>query len=436
MTNSSKSDDHSNVTFRLFAYSLQEERNSKHAKMLPFFTGPMASNANQGNSTSPSMHQIRNYDLCSQPAIKGHWMSFRKLATLAVAASCSLALAGCLPGIGGSEIAAALKPLPAETQVLLAKKGMTEASPIFVRIFKEESQLEIWKEKSDGRYYHFKTYPICTWSGDLGPKIREGDKQSPEGFYTVTTGQMNPNSQFHLAFNLGYPNAFDKANGRTGSALMVHGDCRSAGCYAMTDALIEEIYAIAREAFKNGQTKFHVHAFPFRMTAANMKRHRKNKWYSFWKTLKPGYDDFELTRKTPEVYVCSKQYLVNAQFIEGASSISPVDSCPAYRRVPGKPFTPPSITAKSPASDAALSSSRIAAYRDKQTTTTGSATSQPSQTQVEGTGQIADGEETLTASTSGAKKQPGTKTATSEKNIHNVVQSGKSDLTGSGSAGD
>ena len=126
-------------------------------------------------------------------------------------------------------------------------------APIFVRIFKEESELEVWKQRDDGRFYHFKTYPICNWSGDLGPKVQQGDKQAPEGFYTVAKYQMNPNSQFHIAFNLGYPNAYDQAHSRTGDFLMVHGKCSSAGCYAMTDALIEEIYALARESFSGGQ---------------------------------------------------------------------------------------------------------------------------------------------------------------------------------------
>ena len=273
-------------------------------------------------------------------------------------------LGGCPLGSGGGNISAALKQIPAETQVLLAKKGMSQDAPILVRIFKEESQLEVWKEKSDGRFHHFKTYPICTWSGELGPKVVEGDKQAPEGFYTVTPGQMNPNSQFHLAFNLGYPNSYDKVNGRTGGALMVHGDCRSAGCFAMTDALIEEIYALGREAFRGGQDKFHVHAFPFRMTKENMKRHRKSKWYGFWKTLKVGYDDFELTRKPPKVAVCSRQYLVNAEFLGQVARPDPASNCPAYRRVPGEPFAPfgdGQLIAKAPDSSA-VPASRVAAY--------------------------------------------------------------------------
>lgn len=267
-------------------------------------------------------------------------MSMSIVLRFAFVAAATTLLAGC-PGIGGGgDILPALKQLPAETQVLLAKNGMKQESPIFVRIFKEESQLEIWKAKDDGRYYHFKTYPICSWSGDLGPKVTQGDKQAPEGFYTVTPGQMNPNSQFHLAFNVGFPNSFDKANGRTGSALMVHGDCRSAGCFAMTDALIEEIYALARESFKGGQTKFHLHAFPFRMTEENMKRHKDSKWYGFWKTLKQGYDDFELARVPPSVAVCSRQYLVNADFFGHDAAPDPGANCPAYRKAPVTPFSP------------------------------------------------------------------------------------------------
>lgn len=289
---------------------------------------------------------------------------------LAVVGAVALLLAGCLPG-SGVDITAALKPLPAQMQVLLAKKGMTQEAPIFVRIFKEESQLEIWKEKDDGRFHLLKVYPICNWSGGLGPKLKEGDKQSPEGFYTVNAGQMNPNSQFHLSFNLGYPNTYDRVNGHTGAALMVHGDCRSAGCYAMTDALIEEIYALAREAFNGGQRAFHVHAFPFRMREENMKRHRKDRWYRFWKTMKPGYDDFELSRVPPKVYVCSKQYLVNAEFIGGGSP-EPAETCPAYRRVPVTPYDEKPVLAQTPASSAAVASSRVAANSVEATQSTNS----------------------------------------------------------------
>jgi murein L,D-transpeptidase YafK len=218
---------------------------------------------------------------------------------------------------------------------------MEVQAPIFIRIYKEESELEVWKVRDDGRYYLFKTYPICSWSGALGPKLRQGDRQAPEGFYTITREQMRPDSQVHLAFNLGYPNAFDKAHRRTGDALMVHGGCTSSGCYAMTDALMEEIYALAREAFAGGQEAIYVHAFPFRMTETNMARHAKSQWASFWKTLKEGHDYFELTRQLPTIAVCNRRYVVNvAMPAADVAKLNPTAACPAFRRPPPSPFQP------------------------------------------------------------------------------------------------
>jgi murein L,D-transpeptidase YafK len=247
-----------------------------------------------------------------------------------------LGLTGCLNILGGTgsddSMPAADKPLSQSTQTLLALKGMRQESPIFVRIFKEESELEVWKLK-DGRFELFRTYPICAWSGALGPKIQQGDMQAPEGFYTVSRAQMNPHSLYHLAFNIGFPNTYDRANGHTGSALMIHGNCKSAGCYAMTDAYIEEIYALAREAFKGGQTRFHVQALPFRMTAQNMRNHRDSPWYPFWVKLKEGYDSFDVTGRPPVVKVCSKQYLVNVSFPGQPADPAPDAACPLYTKV-------------------------------------------------------------------------------------------------------
>lgn len=257
-----------------------------------------------------------------------------KLGVLAVA---SALLSGCAT----MELAPHLKPISKESMMQLGKRGMDVASPMFIRIYKEESELEVWKQRADGRFHLFKTYPICNWSGDLGPKLKQGDKQAPEGFYQVARHQMNPNSQFHLAFNLGFPNAFDKAHRRTGDFLMVHGKCKSAGCYAMTDALIEEIYALARESFIAGQDVIHVHAFPFRMTDANMKRHAQSPWMPFWQTLKQGYDHFEQTRLPPEVLVCQRQYHVNVK-PSGLmrARLDPEGACPKLERQQVTPFTP------------------------------------------------------------------------------------------------
>jgi murein L,D-transpeptidase YafK len=252
------------------------------------------------------------------------------------------ALVGALSACAGVGIPPAhLMPLPNETVALLGKKRMEAKAPIFIRIYKEESELEVWKVRDDGRFYHLKTFPICNWSGQLGPKLREGDRQSPEGFYTITKDQLNPKSQYHLAFNLGYPNPFDKSNRRTGDALMVHGGCGSSGCYAMTDALMEELYALVREAFEGGQPLVHVHAFPFRMNRENMVRHAKSEWNGFWRTLKEGYDYFELTRQVPAVAVCNRRYVVNVRMSSGdPTKLNPAAACPTFQRPAPSPFTP------------------------------------------------------------------------------------------------
>jgi murein L,D-transpeptidase YafK len=240
----------------------------------------------------------------------------------------SAALSGC-----GQFSPAYMKPLSAQTRAQLAEKGMSEEQPILIRIFKAESELEVWKAKDDGRFYHFKTYPVCAYSGGLGPKLKQGDRQAPEGFYLVSQEQLNPRSKYYLAFNMGFPNAFDRAHGRTGSNLMVHGDCTSSGCYSMTDAVMEEIYILARDALANGQGAFQVQAYPFRMTAANLNANKDDEWIDFWKNLKEGYDYFEISRLPPKVAVCEKRYLINASFT-GNARPNPAGACPAYQRLP------------------------------------------------------------------------------------------------------
>lgn len=194
---------------------------------------------------------------------------------------------------------------------LASSRGMAKTAPIMMRIFKEENTLEVWKQRTDGRYALISSYPMCRWSGKLGPKFTEGDRQAPEGFYNITPGQMNPGSKFYLAFNMGYPNAYDRANGRSGAHLMVHGSCSSAGCYSLTDGQMQEVYALAKDAFSGGQKSFQVQAFPFRMTPANMARYRSDPNIEFWKMLKEGYDRFEIARTPPKVDVCGKRYVFN-----------------------------------------------------------------------------------------------------------------------------
>jgi murein L,D-transpeptidase YafK len=237
---------------------------------------------------------------------------------LTSAALCAVvALAGC--DTDSLQYGKAMKSLSPEMVATLQQKNMPSESSILVRLFKEEAELEVWKQDASGRYDLLKTYPICRWSGELGPKIKEGDRQAPEGFYTITPAQMNPNSQFYLSFNMGYPNAYDRAWGRTGAHLMVHGDCSSRGCYAMTDDQIGEIYALARESFFGGQRAFQVQALPFRFTPTNFARHRNNPNMPFWRMLKEGVDQFEITRQEPKVDVCEKRYVFNAESPQNAS---------------------------------------------------------------------------------------------------------------------
>jgi murein L,D-transpeptidase YafK len=239
-----------------------------------------------------------------------------------------IAIAGCQGNTGVEDIfPKAEKPLPADIVKTMETKGMTAASPIMLRIFKQENVVEVWKATNTGRYDLLKEYEICKWSGKLGPKFAEGDRQAPEGFYTINPWQMNPNSDYYLAFNLGFPNAFDRAHGRTGTHLMVHGACSSAGCYSMTDERIAEIFALARDAFKGGQKSFQVQAYPFRMTAANMAEYQNDQHFDFWKMLKEGYDHFEITRAPPKVDVCDKRYVFN-RIPDGDKGFKPQDACP------------------------------------------------------------------------------------------------------------
>jgi murein L,D-transpeptidase YafK len=248
------------------------------------------------------------------------------LASGAIAAA--TVLAGCDPGGTRAVSGRHLQPLSERMLADLEAKRMSKVAPILLRIFKEESELEVWKQDDSGRFALLRAYPICRWSGQLGPKIKEGDRQAPEGFYTITPGQMNPSSNYYLAINSGFPNVYDRTNGRTGAFLMIHGDCASVGCYAMTDEQIAEIYALAREAFFGGQKSFQLQAFPFRMTPFKMARHRDSPHMTFWRMLKQGYDHFEVTHLEPKVDVCERRYVFD---VETTGRFSPAEQCPGYK---------------------------------------------------------------------------------------------------------
>ena len=238
----------------------------------------------------------------------------------------------CLGGDSSQLPARATKELPPALLSLLRQKKMPKHSPIVLRIFKEEAELEVWKQDISGHFELLKIFPICRWSGDLGPKLHQGDRQAPEGFYTVTPELMNPNSNYYLAINTGFPNGFDKANNRNGSLLMIHGDCSSMGCYAMTDEQISEIYALARDSLL-GRPSFQVQAYPFRLTPANLARHRTHPQFAFWKTLKIGNDHFEATHLEPKVDVCDRRYVFDAQAAPNSPNplvFNPTGKCPVF----------------------------------------------------------------------------------------------------------
>lgn len=229
----------------------------------------------------------------------------------------AIVLAGCAASAGfaatGAKAsqAAAAKPLPSVTEAALKTKSVDESAPVYIRVFKEESELEIWKARANGRYIHVQTFPICNWSGTLGPKQALGDHMAPEGFYSLDRDSMKPDSKYHLALNVGYPNALDGALGRTGDFIMVHGNCVSVGCFAMTDALIEEVYAYVRLSLSGGQEQIPLHIFPFRMTAENLMRHAGHQAVGSWAPLKEAYDDFAKSKEPPSIGMCEKRYVVN-----------------------------------------------------------------------------------------------------------------------------
>jgi murein L,D-transpeptidase YafK len=264
-------------------------------------------------------------------------LNYRSLVRVLIT-SAALAAGVLLAGCNSDEIslannAKANQPVSPKLVADMSEKNMDLQSPILIRLFKQEAELEVWKQDRSGRFALLKTYPICRWSGDLGPKVREGDRQAPEGFYSISPAQMNPQSAYYLSFNTGFPNAFDRSLGRSGSELMVHGDCSSRGCYAMTDEQIAEIYSLGRESFFGGQRAFQFQAYPFRMTPVNMAKHRNNPNMPFWKMIKEGYDHFEVTRQEPKVDFCEKKYVFDAAKAPDAKHDPVFEAsakCPAY----------------------------------------------------------------------------------------------------------
>lgn len=273
------------------------------------------------------MISISNVDRTSRAG--GCIAFFRRAAAVALVGA---ALSGCVAAdMALDDLSKAPPQIPAKMLAEMSKKGMKAESPVLVRIFKQESELEVWKVDGSGRYALLKTYPMCRWSGKLGPKMKDGDRQAPEGFYHVSAGMLNPKSQYYVSFNLGYPNRLESALGYSGESLMVHGACSSSGCYALTDQGVGEIYAIVSKSLAGGQDRFQVQAYPFRMTTENMALHKGDLNLPFWKTMKEGYDAFEITRQQPKVSVCGGRYVFNTEF-DGGEPRDPLAACPSTAR--------------------------------------------------------------------------------------------------------
>lgn len=200
-----------------------------------------------------------------------------------------------------------------DTRPPLARPNLLGIEPgdrLYIRIFKRERRLELWYQRGKGPYRWYKSYEICNYSGGLGPKKLVGDLKSPEGFYSTNKGRLNPNSSYHMSFNIGYPNQYDRAHGYTGNYLMVHGECVSAGCYAMTNPGIEEIYRLVEYVLDHGQREIPIHIFPFAMTEKNLTDHQNSNDIEFWHELKPAYDIFQTQRRVPRVTVKNKKYVI------------------------------------------------------------------------------------------------------------------------------
>jgi len=193
----------------------------------------------------------------------------------------------------------------------MADAGFALGDRLYIQLTKYPAELTVYVETDGGTYAPFRTWPICTYSGGLGPKRKQGDGKSPEGFYAVRPGAMNPASSYHLSFNLGYPNRYDRAQGYTGDYLMVHGRCVSIGCYAMTDDVIEQIWTLMDAAYQAGQSSVPVHIFPFRMTPEAMQIASGHPESAFWNQLAPAWQAFEESGKVPGVTVRGGKYVLS-----------------------------------------------------------------------------------------------------------------------------
>lgn len=187
------------------------------------------------------------------------------------------------------------------------EKGLTLGSAVFIRVYKQTSEMELWVQQG-ARYVHFKTYGICRWSGGLGPKMYEGDRQSPEGLYHITAADLIVNPRWDRAMNINYPNSYDVVNGRSGSGILIHGKCGSVGCFAIQDQNVEEVYGAVRAALNNGQAEIPVLALPFRFASVAPTVNDTLQLSEFWSDLRRADLLFERDRIPPTAWICDGRY--------------------------------------------------------------------------------------------------------------------------------
>ncbi|WP_336843295.1 peptidoglycan meso-diaminopimelic acid protein amidase [Serratia nevei] len=214
-------------------------------------------------------------------------------------------------------------------------------SPVYIQIFKEERKLELYA-KMGNEFRLVNTFPICNFSGGLGPKRREGDFKSPEGFYSVDARHLKPDSKYYRAINIGFPNDYDKSQGYSGAYLMIHGECKSIGCYAMTNTYMDEIYRYVEAAFAYGQSRVDISIYPFRMTEQNLKRHASSSYIAFWRQLKPGYDYFAKNHQPPMMTVDNGQYVLGQPLMSSGQMTQYASASPTPNTNPfakNKPLT-------------------------------------------------------------------------------------------------
>ncbi|RNW11412.1 transpeptidase [Serratia nematodiphila] len=214
-------------------------------------------------------------------------------------------------------------------------------SPVYIQIFKEERKLELYA-KMGNEFRLVNTFPICNFSGGLGPKRREGDFKSPEGFYSVDARHLKPDSKYYRAINIGFPNDYDKSQGYSGAYLMIHGECKSIGCYAMTNTYMDEIYRYVEAAFAYGQSRVDISIYPFRMTEQNLKRHALSSYIAFWRQLKPGYDYFAKNHQPPMMTVDNGQYVLGQPLMSSGQMTQYASASPTPNTNPfaqNKPLT-------------------------------------------------------------------------------------------------